>query len=36
MVEEVKRFYSLLYRCDITDDQVKDLLGNSYPPYGKR
>ncbi len=36
MVEEVKRFYSLLYRCDITDDQAKDLLGNSYPPYGKR
>ena len=36
MVEEVKRFYSLLYWCDITDDQAEDLLGNSYPPYGKR
>lgn len=35
MVEETKKFYSLLYWVDITDDQAKDLLGNSYPPYGK-
>ncbi len=35
MVEEVKKFYSLLYWVDITDEQALDLLGNSYPPYGK-
>lgn len=35
MVEEVKKFYSLLYWVDITDEQAKSLLGNSYPPYGK-
>jgi iron complex transport system substrate-binding protein len=35
MVEETKKFYSKLYWVDITDDQAKSLLGNSYPPYGK-
>ncbi len=35
MVEETKKFYSLLYWVDITDDDARDLLGNSYPPYGK-
>ena len=35
MVQEVKDFYSLLYWVDITDDEARDLLGNSYPPYGK-
>ena len=35
MVEETKKFYSTLYWVDITDDQARDLLGNSYPPYGK-
>lgn len=33
MVEETKKFYSLLYQVDITDEDAKDLLGNSYPPY---
>lgn len=32
MVEAVKRFYSLVYWVDITDEQAKELLGNSYPP----
>ena len=36
MVEEVKNFYSLLYWVDITDDDARELLGNSYPPYGKQ
>lgn len=36
MVEEVKKFYSLLYWVDITDDDARELLGNSYPPYGKQ
>lgn len=35
MVEETKKFYSLLYWVDITDDDARELLGNSYPPYGK-
>ena len=35
MVEETKKFYSTLYWVDITDDQAKELLGNSYPPYSK-
>lgn len=35
MVEETKKFYSMLYWVDITDDQAKNMLGNSYPPYGK-
>lgn len=36
MVERTKDFYSRLYWCDISDDQAKELLGNSYPPYGKQ
>lgn len=36
MVEEAKKFYSTLYWVDITDDQAKEMLGNSYPPYGKQ
>ena len=35
MVEETKKFYSKLYWTDITDEQAKDLLGNSYPVYGR-
>lgn len=31
MVEETKRFYSQMYWVDITDEQAKELLGNSYP-----
>ena len=34
MVEETKKFYSLLYWIDITDEQAREILGNSYPPYG--
>ena len=34
MVEEVKKFYSLMYWVDITDEKAKELLGNSSPPYG--
>ena len=33
MVEVTKEFYSLFYWIDVDDDYVKDLLGNSYPPY---
>lgn len=36
MVEEVKKFYSTLYWIDITDEEAREILGNSYPPYGKR
>lgn len=36
MVEETKKFYSKLYWVDITDEQAREILGNSYPPYGKR
>lgn len=35
MVEVTKEFYSLLYWVDISDDDARELLGNSYPPYGK-
>ena len=35
MVEKTKEFYSRLYWMEPTDDQVKELLGNSYPPYRK-
>jgi len=35
MVQATKDFYSHMYWTDITDDQARDLLGNSYPPYGK-
>lgn len=34
MVEVTKDFYRTMWRLDITDDQAKDLLGNSYPPQG--
>lgn len=30
IVETTKEFYSLFYHRDLTDDQVKELLGNSY------
>jgi len=33
MVEATKEFYQEMYWIEITDDQAKDLLGNSYPPY---
>ncbi|NTW28215.1 MAG: ABC transporter substrate-binding protein [Coriobacteriia bacterium] len=33
MVEEVKKFYAKFYWVDVTDADVKELLGNSYPPY---
>ena len=33
MVEETKKFYSKMYWIDITDDQARELLGNSYPVY---
>ena len=33
MVNEAKNFYSKLYWVDISDEQAKDLLGNSYPVY---
>ena len=36
MKEETKKFYRILYNVEITDDQALDLLGNSYPPYGKQ
>ena len=35
MVERTKEFYKKMYWVDITDEQALDLLGNSYPPYGK-
>jgi len=33
MVEVTKDFYSMLYWVEITDEQAKEMLGNSYPPY---
>ena len=33
MVNEVKEFYSQLYWVDVTDEQAKSLLGNSYPVF---
>ncbi|MDO5043024.1 MAG: ABC transporter substrate-binding protein [Slackia sp.] len=30
IVEETKNFYQMFYHRDLTDEQVKDLLGNSY------
>ena len=33
MVEKTKEFYQKLYWIEISDDQAKELLGNSYPPY---
>lgn len=35
MVEETKKFYSMLYWIDLSDDEARGFLGNSYPPYGK-
>ncbi|MDR1712769.1 MAG: ABC transporter substrate-binding protein [Coriobacteriales bacterium] len=32
MVEVTKEFYSKFYHVELTDDQAKELLGNSYPP----
>lgn len=32
MIEETKKFYSQVYWRDITDEQARFLLGNSYPP----
>ena len=31
MVEVTKDFYKKMYWADITDDQARELLGNSYP-----
>jgi iron complex transport system substrate-binding protein len=36
MVNEVKSFYKTMYWREITDDQAKQLLGNSYPPHKVR
>ena len=36
MKEETKKFYKMLYNVEITDAQALELLGNSYPPYGKK
>jgi iron complex transport system substrate-binding protein len=36
MVEEVKKFYHELYWVDISNEQARDLLGNSYPVYRKK
>jgi iron complex transport system substrate-binding protein len=33
MVEVTKDFYSTMYWVDISDEQAKEILGNSYPPY---
>lgn len=33
MVEVAKDFYSRCYWIDLTDEQAKELLANSYPPY---
>lgn len=30
IVETIKEFYNMFYHRDLTDDQVKELLGNSY------
>jgi len=35
MVERVKEFYKTMYWVEITDEDARELLGNSYPPYGK-
>ena len=35
MVDVVKDFYAKLYWADIDDAFARELLGNSYPPYGK-
>ena len=33
MVDEVRKFYSFVYQIEVTDDQILEMLGNSYPPY---
>jgi iron complex transport system substrate-binding protein len=33
MVEVTKDFYSTMYWVDITDEQAREILSNSYPPY---
>jgi hypothetical protein len=33
MVELVREFYSTMYWVDITDEQAREILGNSYPPF---
>ena len=30
MVEVTKKFYSLLYHANVTDEQAREILGNSY------
>lgn len=34
MVEEGIRFYKLFYQVDVTEDEMRGFLGNSYPPFG--
>ncbi|MDR1088677.1 MAG: ABC transporter substrate-binding protein, partial [Coriobacteriales bacterium] len=36
MVEVTRDFYSTMYWADITDEQAKEILSNSYPPYKGR
>ncbi len=36
MVEVVKDFYQTMFWVEITDDDAKELLGNSYPPYNRK
>lgn len=33
MVEVGKEFYQLFFGAEVTDDEMKGFLGNSYPPY---
>lgn len=33
MVQRAKEFYSLVYRIELTDEQAREILGSSYPPY---
>jgi iron complex transport system substrate-binding protein len=35
MVEEAQKYYKTVYNYDLSTDRALDLLGNSYPPYGK-
>lgn len=35
MVQATKEFFSKVYWATITDAQALELLGNSYPPYGR-
>ena len=30
MVEVTKKFYSLFYHANVTDEQAREILGNSY------